>query len=320
MELPKTETPTIVDADEDIDGIEMVTICNSDGIIYSEGPIPMYAEAWYIIQERCRVLQETEFERHIEQHGHVVPFKPRFVHGLNLATLYKVELSSSKRPRIGRQPERIMHQCYQCESDVDGEFRDRMCTKCKTINKEAREKKKANLTNFVALVTGGRIKIGYAVCLKLLRSGATVITTTRFPQTTIKKYKEEKDSNDWMNRLHVYGLDLRCIPALINLLKEIEKKFRRMDIIVNNAAQTVRRPPAYYHQLFEEEQCTKSSPFPNPKTSSNTTQLTNLLDSKISLGIDGKWAPWATQVPVLPGDQFFRDDKLFPLNEKRWAW
>lgn len=46
----------------------------------------------------------------------------------------------------------------------------------------------ANLTGKVALVTGGRIKIGFEIALQLLRAGARVIVTTRFPRDAAMRY------------------------------------------------------------------------------------------------------------------------------------
>ncbi len=38
-----------------------------------------------------------------------------------------------------------------------------------------------DLTGRVAIVTGARVKIGYQAAILLLRAGARVIVTTRFP-------------------------------------------------------------------------------------------------------------------------------------------
>jgi len=109
------------------------------------------------------------------------------------------------------------------------------------------------MTGLVAVVTGGRIKIGYQTCLKLLRCGATVVAVTRFPQNAARKYLAEADSSNWAHRLHLYGLDLRHMPSVEAFLKHCVRHYPRIDILINNAAQTVRRPAAYYLSLVEKE-------------------------------------------------------------------
>jgi NADP-dependent 3-hydroxy acid dehydrogenase YdfG len=40
----------------------------------------------------------------------------------------------------------------------------------------------------------------------------------------------------------IHGLDLRHIPSVEIFCNFIEQKYERLDILINNAAQTVRRP------------------------------------------------------------------------------
>ncbi len=49
------------------------------------------------------------------------------------------------------------------------------------------------MTGLTALVTGARIKIGYEIALRLLREGATVYATSRFPNDTVLRYEREAD-------------------------------------------------------------------------------------------------------------------------------
>ena len=46
----------------------------------------------------------------------------------------------------------------------------------------------ADLTGCVCIVTGGRVRIGFEIVLKLLRAGAQVLTTTRFPADAAARY------------------------------------------------------------------------------------------------------------------------------------
>jgi len=105
----------------------------------------------------------------------------------------------------------------------------------------------------VALITGSRLKIGYHATLMMLRSGATVIATTRFPVDSAIRFSKEKDFSEWSSRLHIHGLDLRHTPSVEIFARYIEHKFDRLDILINNAAQTVRRPPGFYAHLMKNE-------------------------------------------------------------------
>ena len=59
------------------------------------------------------------------------------------------------------------------------------------------------MDGMVALVTGGRIKIGFETAVSLLNNGAQVIVTTRFPKDAARRFLKEKDANDWKNRLQI---------------------------------------------------------------------------------------------------------------------
>ena len=119
----------------------------------------------------------------------------------------------------------------------------------------------AELHGRVALLTGGRVKIGYQAGLKLLRCGAHLIVTTRFPRDSATRYAAEPDFEEWKDRLEIYGLDLRHTPSVEAFCREILDSHSRLDFIVNNACQTVRRPPAFYaHMMAGEEAATADMP------------------------------------------------------------
>src|SRR5204862_7164814 len=111
----------------------------------------------------------------------------------------------------------------------------------------------ADLRGRVALITGGRVKIGYQASIKLLRSGATVIVTTRFPRNSAERYAREVDFEKWSGRLKIFGLDLRHTPSVETFCKLILASENRLDFIINNACQTVRRPPEFYQHMMEGE-------------------------------------------------------------------
>lgn len=127
-----------------------------------------------------------------------------------------------------------------------------LCLSCGQLNWDKRLQS-ADLQGRTALVTGGRIKIGYCIALKLLRAGATVIVTTRFPKDALQRYENEEDYHIWEDRLSIHGLDFRMITLLQNFCKDLVKKLDRLDIIINNAAQTIQRPDSFYTHLLESK-------------------------------------------------------------------
>jgi len=144
--------------------------------------------------------------------------------------------------------------CYVCKKEFTHLhfFYDAMCKECGDFNYHKRFQN-TEFTGKTALITGSRLKIGYHVTLKLLRAGATVIATTRFPIDSAKRFAQESDYQIWKDRLHIYGLDLRHIPSVEIFATYIEQTFDRLDILINNAAQTVRRPAGFYSHLMENE-------------------------------------------------------------------
>ena len=127
-----------------------------------------------------------------------------------------------------------------------------MCFECAELN-YAKRFQSADLSGQVALITGSRLKIGYHCTLMMLRAGAKVIATTRFPKDSAVRFSKEKDFEKWQHNLQIYGLDLRHTPSVEIFARHIEKEYSRLDILINNAAQTVRRPPGFYAHLMELE-------------------------------------------------------------------
>jgi len=144
--------------------------------------------------------------------------------------------------------------CYVCKAEFTQLhfFYDTMCPDCADFNYKKRFQN-ADLRGQVALITGSRLKIGYQATLMLLKAGATVIATTRFPADSALRFSQEKDYDQWGDRLHIYGLDLRHTPSVEIFCSHVEQTYDRLDILINNAAQTVRRPPGFYAHLMENE-------------------------------------------------------------------
>ncbi len=144
--------------------------------------------------------------------------------------------------------------CYICKNDFDQlhHFYDQLCPACASIN-FAKRSELADLSGRVALITGGRVKIGYQAGIKLLRAGARLIVTTRFPRDSAARYAREPDFAEWSARLEIFGLDLRHTPSVEAFCTELLATRDRLDFIINNACQTVRRPPEFYEHMMDGE-------------------------------------------------------------------
>jgi NAD(P)-dependent dehydrogenase (short-subunit alcohol dehydrogenase family) len=144
--------------------------------------------------------------------------------------------------------------CYICKKDYSQihHFYDQLCPKCAELNFFKRTET-ADLRGRVALLTGGRVKIGYRAGIKLLRAGAQLIVCTRFPRDSSMRYAAEPDFKDWGSRLEIFGLDLRHTPSVEAFCKHLLTTRSRLDFIINNACQTVRRPPDFYAHMMERE-------------------------------------------------------------------
>ena len=162
------------------------------------------------------------------------------------------EIESNSQSFIGESTSQ--QTCYICKSSYQQIhfFYDAMCPSCADLNYRKRFQT-ANLNGRVALITGSRLKIGYQITLQLLRAGAKVIATTRFPVDSATRFSKEGDFQVWKDRLHIIGLDLRHTPSVEIFCNFIQSTESRLDFLINNAAQTVRRPPGFYAHLMERE-------------------------------------------------------------------
>jgi NAD(P)-dependent dehydrogenase (short-subunit alcohol dehydrogenase family) len=159
--------------------------------------------------------------------------------------------------------EALQH-CYVCKEHYTTlhHFYDQLCPQCAELN-FAKRTELTDLRGRVALLTGGRVKIGYQAGLKLLRSGAHLIVTTRFPRDSAARYAAEPDFDEWRHRLEIFGLDLRHTPSVEAFCRELLTTRDRLDFIVNNACQTVRRPPDFYTHMMAGETAALSDMAPH---------------------------------------------------------
>ena len=228
--------------------------------------------------------------------------------------------------------------CYICKTRYTGvhHFYDRLCPECGDFN-FAKRTELTDLSGRVALLTGGRVKIGYQAGLKLLRAGAHLIVTTRFPRDSAKRYSQEPDFEQWGHRLEVFGLDLRHTPSVEAFCSEMIRTRPRLDYIINNACQTVRRPPDFYaHMMADESAALRDMPAHQrqllgaweglrgyhllPEASGDTLLSPEVLDQKAVELAGITHAAQLSQVPLLPGEFEGGDEKkaqsaLFPVGK-----
>lgn len=220
--------------------------------------------------------------------------------------------------------------CYICKCDYRELhfFYDSMCPKCAEFNFRKRTQT-ATLTGRVALVTGARIKIGFHAALLMLRAGATVIATTRFPNDAAERFARETDYEEWRDRLSVFGLDLRYCPSVERFADHILESETRLDFLLNNAAQTVHRPASFYTHLAEHERRTLGE-LPTEQrallqrnhelcralqsASSSPQALSGPLDGSSTLGGGRPLGLAAPSVFELAGLEFGHDPVNFPLG------
>ncbi len=199
--------------------------------------------------------------------------------------------------------------CYVCRSPYRQIhfFYDQMCIECGDFNYRKRTQE-GDLAGRVAVVTGARVKIGYQAAIMLLRSGCHVIVTTRFPRDAARRYAAEEDAEDWLDRVEIHGIDLRHVPSVEEFCDRLVQRHERLDFIINNACQTVRRPPGFYNHLMDSE-------LEGVAGLSGQEQRIVAHDSTvITMARDGTLPAAAlSQVPLLPGDD---DDSqlLFPAG------
>lgn len=187
-------------------------------------------------QEADQALLDTSAVR---QERRAEVFRPLWV--TPPAEPVEEELNQARACYVCKKPYRQVHYFY-----------DSMCPACGDFNYEKR-RQSAPLPGRTCLVTGARVKIGFQTSLMLLRAGARVIATTRFPKDAVERYALEPDFDAWSDRLLVHGLDLRHTPSVELFTRHLLETERSLDLIVNNACQTVRRPPGWYAHLLPTE-------------------------------------------------------------------
>jgi len=180
--------------------------------------------------------------------------------------------------------------CYVCKRryhEVDA-FYHQLCPDCAAHNR-ARRDARTDLSGRRALLTGGRAKIGMYIALRLLRDGAETTITTRFPRDAARRFAAMNDSADWLHRLQIVGIDLRDPGQVLGLADSVSAA-GPLDILINNAAQTVRRSAQAYALLAEAE-AAPLPPGPLPQLVALGTSATNGQPAALGNGSRPHWTP-----------------------------
>jgi NAD(P)-dependent dehydrogenase (short-subunit alcohol dehydrogenase family) len=157
-------------------------------------------------------------------------------------------------PDATARPLSRTRRCYVCKQPyrLADAFYHRLCPECAQEN-TVRRNASTDLAGRRAVLTGGRVKIGFQLALMLLRDGAELLVTTRFPRDAVRRFEQAAGSAGWLDRLTIVGIDLRDPRQVLGFAESLRAQGDPLDILVNNAAQTVRRPPESYAALIDGE-------------------------------------------------------------------
>lgn len=181
------------------------------------------------------------------------------VHTTSLQSLCNDEATQKEEEQVAeakREASALLgfRSCYTCKSRFDKthQFYDQLCPRCADLNFSKRFQT-ADLRGKVALITGARVKIGFQTAVKLLLAGAAVIATTRFPTDAAERFAQHPEYETFKDRLQIFGIDFRDLIHLEQFLDFVLTRYSRLDIVIHNACQTIRRPPKYYEHLVQKE-------------------------------------------------------------------
>eukprot|EP00668_Euglena_longa_P046372 GGOE01062057.1.p1 GENE.GGOE01062057.1~~GGOE01062057.1.p1 ORF type:complete len:581 (-),score=174.55 GGOE01062057.1:183-1838(-) len=182
------------------------------------------------------------------------------------------EAEAEEEGKVGDGRMARARKCHICKQRYDALhfFYCSLCPDCADLNWQKRHQK-ADLQGKTVLLTGARIKIGFQIALSLLRCGATLIATSRFVSDAASRFDKEPDCGTWRHNLHLHRLDLRDLAMVTAFCDYVTDHFPALFAIINNAAQTVRRPPEYYLPLLRREQQGSGSPLIEASWPANST-------------------------------------------------
>ncbi|MDT4951352.1 MAG: hypothetical protein QOJ37_3947 [Pseudonocardiales bacterium] len=234
-------------------------------IAAAEALPPEHRDAVAIRHATARIFKHVKHARRIERRDAILAADRAVVAATATGSPQRIDDETEGVPLAASAPGALAGRftrprpCYICKQDyidVDA-FYHQLCPACAATNHSRRDAR-TDLTGRRALLTGGRAKIGMYIALRLLRDGAHTTITTRFPHDAVRRFSALPDSVDWLDRLRVIGVDLRD-PAQVVALADTVTAAGPLDILINNAAQTVRRSPGAYAPLVAAE----SEPLPD---------------------------------------------------------
>jgi NAD(P)-dependent dehydrogenase (short-subunit alcohol dehydrogenase family) len=190
--------------------------------------------------------------------------------------------------------------CYICKQryvEVDA-FYHQLCPTCAAFSHRKRDAR-TDLRGKRALLTGGRAKIGMYIALRLLRDGAHTTITTRFPRDATRRFRAAPDSAEWIDRLRIVGIDLRDPGQVVALADSVAEQ-GQLDILINNAAQTVRRSPRSYALLAEaEREALPAGPTPEILAIGSARDGGRLAELDAGAEVGRHWSPTPEAIAAL---------------------
>ena len=172
------------------------------------------------------------------------------------------------------------NKCYECKQcfDINVSLKKYKshCLECgiKNYNNKIET---ANLKNITILITGIRVKIGYHTALRILRNGGNVIGTTRYPNLALNNYANEKDYEDWKERLKIIKCNFLNIDEVYGFLDIINNY--KINGFINMAFRTI-KPTEYYNNKVDELETDLSSKILLKNSDENETRL--IIKNKIN--------------------------------------
>ena len=182
---------------------------------------------------------------------------------LNTSPILESQLSGNEGYE-NVQPRFRNEYCYICRYSLRTHhplYRS-LCRQCGDFNIAERNfslPENLKIEGFISLVTGARINLGFHTAVRLLRCGAKVIVTTRYPRDAEQKYKQMSDWHLWKDRLRIVGADFRTSRDAFSLIEVVRSQVEQwggvLHILINNAAQTLTDSEVTESQaIFRERQ------------------------------------------------------------------
>ena len=102
-----------------------------------------------------------------------------------------------------------------------------------------------------AIVTGASQGIGRTLAVGLAQAGVHLALVSR-TQPALEEVSAEIEALG--RKALVLPTDLREVSHIQAMVQKVHDDFGKIDILINNAAQTVRRPAGFYSHLLENEE------------------------------------------------------------------